>query len=46
MYCISEAEKQAQVAKIVWQQKIMEKESEQRISEIEGKKMKRKISTV
>lgn len=33
---LTEAEKQAQVAKIVWEQKIMEKESEKRISEIEG----------
>ena len=34
----AEAEKQAQVAKIVWEQKIMEKESEKRIAEIEGRK--------
>lgn len=33
---VSEAEKIAQVAKIQWQQKIMEKESEQKIAEIEG----------
>jgi hypothetical protein len=32
----TEAEKQAQVAKITWEQKIMEKESEKRIAEIEG----------
>ena len=32
----SEAEKHAQVAKINWNMKIMEKESEQKISEIEG----------
>ena len=32
----AEAEKQAQVAKIVWEQKVMEKESEKRIAEIEG----------
>lgn len=32
---VIEAEKQAQVAKIQWNQKIMEKESEQRIAEIE-----------
>lgn len=34
---IAEAEKAAQVAKIHYQQKIMEKETEKRISEIEGK---------
>lgn len=33
---IAEAEKAAQVAKIHYQQKIMEKETEKRISEIEG----------
>lgn len=32
---VIEAEKQAQVAKIVWEQKIMEKESEKKIAEIE-----------
>ncbi|KAL8595030.1 Erlin-2 [Nucella lapillus] len=32
---VIEAEKQAQVAKITWQQKIMEKESEKKIAEIE-----------
>lgn len=36
-YClITEAEKAAQVSKIHYQQKIMEKETEKRISEIEG----------
>lgn len=34
---IIEAEKIAQVAKIRFQQKVMEKETEKRISEIEGK---------
>lgn len=34
--CDAEAEKQAQVARIQWDQKIMEKESEQKIAEIEG----------
>lgn len=33
---IAEAEKAAQVARIHYQQKIMEKETEKRISEIEG----------
>lgn len=36
MYIIIEAEKIAQVAKIRFQQKVMEKETEKRISEIEG----------
>lgn len=34
---VIEAEKIAQVAKIRFQQKVMEKETEKRISEIEGK---------
>ena len=33
---VSDADKQKQVAKIVWEQKIMEKESERTIAEIEG----------
>ena len=33
---LSEAEKVALVAKIQWDQKIMEKESQKKISEIEG----------
>lgn len=36
LLCITEAEKIAQVAKIRFQQKVMEKETEKRISEIEG----------
>lgn len=32
----TEAEKVASVAKIQWEQKVMEKESEKRMSEIEG----------
>lgn len=38
---IIEAEKIAQVAKIWFQQKVMEKETEKRISEIEGTSRKR-----
>jgi hypothetical protein len=33
----AEAQKQAQVAEIHFQQKVMEKETEKRISQIEGK---------
>ena len=36
-FIFSEAEKVALVAKIQWDQKIMEKESQKKISEIEGK---------
>lgn len=35
-YIATEAEKQAQVAKIQYDQKVMEKETQKRISEIEG----------
>ena len=34
---VSEAEKVALVAKIQWDQKIMEKESEKKMAEIEGR---------
>lgn len=35
-FCPTEAQKVAQVAEIQFQQKVMEKETEKRISEIEG----------
>lgn len=35
-FCPAEAQKVAQVAEIQFQQKVMEKETEKRISEIEG----------
>lgn len=35
-YFLTEAEKVALVAKIQWDQKIMEKESEKKMAEIEG----------
>jgi len=35
-YIVTEAEKVALVAKIQWDQKIMEKESERKMAEIEG----------
>lgn len=38
LFCISEAEKIAQVAEITYGQKVMEKETEKRISEIEGER--------
>lgn len=40
---IIEAEKVAQVAKIWFQQKVMEKETEKRISEIEGTSRKKRL---
>ena len=40
---VIEAEKQALVAKIKYEQKIMEKESEKKISEIEGLLMKQRL---
>lgn len=36
LVCLTEAQKVAQVAEIQFQQKVMEKETEKRISEIEG----------
>lgn len=36
MKLFTEAEKKAQVSKIEWEQKITEKESQKRISQIEG----------
>lgn len=38
LFSISEAEKIAQVAEITYGQKVMEKETEKRISEIEGER--------
>ena len=35
-HCVAEAEKIAQVAKIQYDQKIMEKETQKKMSEIEG----------
>ena len=43
LYAITEAEKIAQVAKIRFQQKVMEKETEKRISEIEGTSGKKRL---
>lgn len=43
---IIEAEKIAQVAKIWFQQKVMEKETEKRISEIEGTSRKKEALTI
>jgi hypothetical protein len=36
LFICTEAEKKAQVSKIEWEQKITEKESQKRISQIEG----------
>lgn len=46
LYIIIEAEKIAQVAKIRFQQKVMEKETEKRISEIEGTSGRKEALTV
>lgn len=46
LYIIIEAEKIAQVAKIRFQQKVMEKETEKRISEIEGTSGKKEALTI
>lgn len=43
---IIEAEKIAQVAKIRFQQKVMEKETEKRISEIEGTSERKECPTI
>ena len=43
---IIEAEKIAQVAKIRFQQKVMEKETEKRISEIEGTSVRKEALAV
>jgi len=39
LYSFTEAEKVSSVAKILWDQKIMEKESERKMAEIEGRRV-------